>query len=199
MNGLDVYFRQYKGNAIGSMFFQGKKGGAGCCQVTLINHLSGNLSSIGRPDCRIFLVRTCSIQGRFGLLNPMSRSRHHGLGLGKRCFCLAVAGFYFIEFLFGCRVFFHKLQVSMIRRGRKLGTGPIRLQGAIYDANGTRVQDVKLRLLDRGPAAVADAESLVTQFRPKGLPPGDYMLRVTIDHPDTGPTMSADTPFTLGD
>jgi hypothetical protein len=69
-----------------------------------------------------------------------------------------------------------------------LGNGDLELSGEILDADGAKVPGAVLGLEERTDTGVEGYDKLLVSFRPDGIEPGEYTLRVTVH--ETGSPVS---------
>ncbi len=79
-----------------------------------------------------------------------------------------------------------------------LGEGNLRLDGTILAEDGTIVDVDALALQERTITGIEGLDKLLATFRPDGLEPGEYTLRVALRNEASGAIETNSIPFTLG-
>jgi VWFA-related protein len=80
--------------------------------------------------------------------------------------------------------------------GYNLGGGDLRLESRVLSQDGREIGPADLRLTGRENGGPTEPDRLLATFRPQ-LPPGEYLLLVTVRGPD-GAAGTSTTPFVLG-
>ena len=79
-----------------------------------------------------------------------------------------------------------------------LGNGDIRAEAGVLRADGQPIAGGALELTERQRGGGRGPDRLVGTFTPSGLPPGEYLLRVTVTDGSSGATQSSSIPFVVG-
>ena len=79
-----------------------------------------------------------------------------------------------------------------------LGNGDVRAEAGVLRADGQPVQGGALEVTERQRGGGRAPDRLVGTFTPSGLPPGEYLLRVTVTDGASGAAQSSTIPFVVG-
>jgi VWFA-related protein len=85
-------------------------------------------------------------------------------------------------------------EVPMALVGYDLGAGDLRAAARVLTADGKEAGTGQVRVLQREAASAGGPDRLVAAFRPPKLPPGEYVLRVTVNGA-AGPVGASSAPF----
>jgi VWFA-related protein len=87
-------------------------------------------------------------------------------------------------------------EAPMALVGYDLGAGDLKASAQVLDAAGKEVGTGPVRVLQREAAAAGGPDRLIAAFRPPKLPPGEYVLKVTINGA-AGPVGASSAPFVV--
>jgi hypothetical protein len=87
-------------------------------------------------------------------------------------------------------------EVPLALVGYDLGAGDLKADARILAADGKEVGSGGVRILQREAATAEGPDRLLAAFRPPGLPPGEYTLRVTLTGA-AGPAGASSAPFVV--
>jgi hypothetical protein len=77
-----------------------------------------------------------------------------------------------------------------------MGGGSLAVDGEVLSANGQVLPGGQLSLVERTATGIAGVDKLLATFEPKGLPAGDYVLRVAVSN-QTGDKRMSSVPFVV--
>jgi hypothetical protein len=80
--------------------------------------------------------------------------------------------------------------------GYGLGAGDLKASAQVLDADGKEVAPGQVRVLQREAASAGGPDRLIAAFRPPKLPPGEYVLKVTLSGA-AGPVGTSSAPFVV--
>jgi hypothetical protein len=78
-----------------------------------------------------------------------------------------------------------------------LGAGNLAIDGKVLSANGQVLPGGRLSLVERTATGIAGVDKLLATFEPRGLPAGDYVLRVAVSNQATGSKRESSLPFVV--
>jgi hypothetical protein len=78
-----------------------------------------------------------------------------------------------------------------------MGEGSLTVDGEVLATNGKILPGGELALLERTTTGIAGVDKLLATFEPKGLPAGDYVLRVAVRNKATGNQRVNSVPFVV--
>ncbi|MFL6194549.1 MAG: hypothetical protein ACJ75H_10285, partial [Thermoanaerobaculia bacterium] len=87
-------------------------------------------------------------------------------------------------------------EAPMALVGYGLGAGELRAAGKVLGLDGKEMGEAEVKVLDRETASAGGPDRLRASFRPPRLPPGEYVLRVTVTGP-AGAASAESAPFVL--
>ena len=87
-------------------------------------------------------------------------------------------------------------EVPMALVGYDLGAGDLRAEARVLTVDGKEAGTGGVRVLQREAASAGGPDRLVAAFRPPQLPPGEYVLRVTVTGA-AGPVGASSAPFVV--
>jgi len=87
-------------------------------------------------------------------------------------------------------------EAPMALVGYDLGAGDLKASAQVLDAAGKEVAGGQVRVLQREAAAAGGPDRLIAAFRPPKLPPGEYVLKVTLSGA-AGPVGTSSAPFVV--
>ncbi|HZF12909.1 MAG TPA: VWA domain-containing protein [Thermoanaerobaculia bacterium] len=76
-----------------------------------------------------------------------------------------------------------------------MGGGNLAVDGEVLSAGGQVLPGGQLSLVERTATGIAGVDKLLATFEPKGLPAGDYVLRVAVSNKATGDRRMSSVPF----
>ena len=79
-----------------------------------------------------------------------------------------------------------------------LGNGDVRAEAGVLRADGQPIAGGALQVTERQRGGGRGPDRLVGTFTPSGLPPGEYLLRVTVTDGASGTAQSSSIPFVVG-
>jgi VWFA-related protein len=90
-------------------------------------------------------------------------------------------------------------EIAVALQGYNLGAGDLKAEARVTTPDGkeTGTAGGELRLLEREKGAGGAPDRLTATFKPPSLPPGEYLLRVTLTG-DGAAAVSSSAPFTMG-
>ena len=80
-----------------------------------------------------------------------------------------------------------------------LGEGSLDLEGTVITEEGEALEGGALTLEERTVTGIVGYDKLLASFRPEGLEPGDYVLRVTLREQGSALAATSSAPFTVVD
>jgi hypothetical protein len=80
--------------------------------------------------------------------------------------------------------------------GYNLGAGELKAEGRVLTADGKEAGTGEVRLLEREAGGGGNPDRLAASFKPPKLPPGEYLLRVTLTGA-AGPAGTSSAPFVV--
>ncbi len=78
-----------------------------------------------------------------------------------------------------------------------LGAGDLRIGSQVLGADGRPLEGGRLSGVERTATGVAGVDKLLATFEPRGLPAGDYVLKVGVRDPKTGSERESSVPFVV--
>ncbi|MEA2693867.1 MAG: hypothetical protein QOJ16_3254 [Acidobacteriota bacterium] len=78
-----------------------------------------------------------------------------------------------------------------------MGAGKLAVDGEVLSAQGQVLPGGLLSLVERTATGIAGVDKLLATFEPRGLPAGDYVLRVAVSNPATGSKRESSVPFVV--
>jgi hypothetical protein len=87
-------------------------------------------------------------------------------------------------------------EAPMALVGYDLGAGNLEASAQVLDAAGREMPGGQVRVLQREAAGAGGPDRLIAAFRPPKLPPGEYVLRVTLTGP-AGAVGASSAPFVV--
>jgi hypothetical protein len=87
-------------------------------------------------------------------------------------------------------------EAPMALVGYDLGEGELKAAAQVLDATGKEVAAGQVRVIQREAAAAGGPDRLIAAFRPPKLPPGEYVLRITLTGA-AGPVGMSSAPFVV--
>jgi VWFA-related protein len=78
-----------------------------------------------------------------------------------------------------------------------LGQGELRVGSQVLGADGRPLAGGELSAVERTATGIAGVDKLLATFEPRGLPAGDYVLRVAVRDPKTGSERANSVPFVV--
>ena len=87
-------------------------------------------------------------------------------------------------------------EVPMALVGYDLGAGDLKTDARVLTADGKEAGAGQVRVIQREAASAGGPDRLTASFRPPKLPPGEYVLRVTVTAPD-GKASASSAPFVV--
>ena len=87
-------------------------------------------------------------------------------------------------------------EAPMALVGYGLGAGDLKAAAQVLDAAGKEVPGGQVRVIQREAAAAGEPDRLIAAFRPPSLPPGEYVLRITLSGA-AGPVGASSAPFVV--